>query len=49
MEFNKVTWYSKLLALAMLVVLPMIAFCIGRQYGEADATARFYEARLGSH
>lgn len=31
-EFNTVTWYSKLLALAMLVALPFIGFYFGRQY-----------------
>lgn len=31
-EFNKVTWYSKLLALTMLVALPFIGFYLGRQY-----------------
>ena len=32
-EFNKVTWYSKLLALVLfLVVIPWLAFYIGEQY-----------------
>jgi hypothetical protein len=34
-EFNKVTWYSKLLALAMLVALPFIGFYFGRQYEQS--------------
>lgn len=30
--WNKVTWYSKLLALAMLVIFPVIGFFLGIQY-----------------
>jgi uncharacterized protein YecT (DUF1311 family) len=37
-KFNEVTWYSKLLAAVVIFgVLPMIAFCIGRQYQEVIA------------
>ena len=37
-EFNKVTWYSKVLALALFVALPFIGFCAGR----------WYQAQLGN-
>jgi hypothetical protein len=36
-EWNKVTWYSKLLALAFFVVLPFIGFYYGTQYGKMVA------------
>ncbi|MBI4085949.1 MAG: hypothetical protein HY433_01750 [Candidatus Liptonbacteria bacterium] len=31
-EWNKVTWYSKLLALALFVALPFIGFYFGVKY-----------------
>jgi general stress protein CsbA len=30
--FNQVTWYSKLIALALFVALPFISFYLGIQY-----------------
>ena len=33
-EWNKVTWYSKLIALALFVALPFIGFYYGVQYGK---------------
>lgn len=33
-EWNKVTWYSKLLALVLFVGLPFLFFYYGTQYGE---------------
>ncbi len=36
-EWNKVTWYSKLLALALFVALPFIGFYYGTQYGKTIA------------
>lgn len=33
-EWNKVTWYSKLIALALFVALPFIGFYYGTHYGE---------------
>ena len=33
-EWNKVTWYSKLLALVLFVTLPFIGFYYGMQYGK---------------
>jgi hypothetical protein len=36
-EWNKVTWYSKLIALALFVALPFIGFWFGTNYGEAVA------------
>lgn len=32
-EWNKVTWYSKLLALAVVVILPFLGFILGMKYG----------------
>ncbi len=34
LEWNKVTWYSKLLALILFVALPFLFFYYGTQYGE---------------
>lgn len=34
-EWNKVTWYSKCLALALFIALPLIGFYLGIRYGEA--------------
>ncbi|HEX4104266.1 MAG TPA: hypothetical protein VHZ04_02185 [Candidatus Paceibacterota bacterium] len=34
MKWNKVTWYSKLIALILFVVLPFVGFYLGIQYGE---------------
>jgi hypothetical protein len=36
-EWNKVTWYSKLIALALFVALPFIGFYYGVQYGKTVA------------
>jgi hypothetical protein len=36
-EWNKVTWYSKLLALVIFVALPFIGFYYGVQYGKIIA------------
>lgn len=36
-EWNKVTWYSKILALALFVALPFIGFYYGTQYGQTLA------------
>jgi len=36
-EWNKVTWYSKLLALVIFVVLPFVGFYYGIKYGEVIA------------
>jgi hypothetical protein len=33
-EWNKVTWYSKMVALALFVALPFIGFYYGTKYGE---------------
>ncbi|HEY5220600.1 MAG TPA: hypothetical protein VIJ29_00405 [Candidatus Paceibacterota bacterium] len=37
-EWNKVTWYSKLIALALFVALPFIGFYYGVQYGKIAAS-----------
>jgi hypothetical protein len=37
-EWNKVTWYSKLIALALFVALPFIGFYYGAQYGKIAAS-----------
>jgi hypothetical protein len=36
-EWNKVTWYSKMLALILFVALPFIGFYYGMNYGEMIA------------
>jgi hypothetical protein len=36
-EWNKVTWYSKVLALALFVVLPFTGFYYGMEYGKTLA------------
>ncbi len=36
-QWNRVTWYSKLLALALFVALPFIGFWYGAQYGQLAA------------
>ena len=38
-EWNKVTWYSKILALALFVALPFAGFWYGIQYGGARQLA----------
>lgn len=38
-EWNKVTWYSKLLALALFVALPFAGFYWGARYGETKQYA----------
>lgn len=37
-EWNKVTWYSKLLALILFTTLPFIGFYFGVRYAEINAT-----------
>ena len=34
-EWNKVTWYSKILALILFIALPIFAFCLGMKYERA--------------
>lgn len=34
-ELNRVTWYSRLLALALVIVLPFLGFWLGMKYQEA--------------
>jgi hypothetical protein len=36
-QFRRVTWYSKALALALFVALPFIGFYLGAQYGKMEA------------
>jgi hypothetical protein len=58
-EWNKVTWYSKLLALALFVALPFIGFYYGVQYGKivaaigqapaATATSTVHVKIISSH
>jgi hypothetical protein len=39
-QFNKVTWYSRLLALILFLgIIPLIAFYIGTQYETAEQAA----------
>jgi hypothetical protein len=37
-QWNKVTWYSKLIALIIFVIFPFVGFYWGTQYGEALQT-----------
>jgi hypothetical protein len=39
-EWNKVTWYSKTIALVLFVALPFIGFYYGAQYGQALQAVR---------
>lgn len=39
-EWNKVTWFSKIVAMALFVALPFIGFWYGMQYGELVALLR---------
>lgn len=43
-EWNKVTWYSKLLALALLVLLPFIGFYFGVQYEKNISSIKLSES-----
>jgi len=42
-QWNKVTWYSKSLALALFVALPFIGFYFGEKYGEINGSANFFQ------
>ena len=42
--WNKVTWYSKLVALILFVALPFIGFWLGAKYGET--VAPLYQASI---
>jgi len=43
-EWNKVTWYSKLVALALFVALPFIGFYYGARFGVAAQSVRDFNA-----
>jgi hypothetical protein len=45
-EWNQVTWYSKLLALALFVALPFVAFWFGIRYGAVQQYATDIFANL---
>jgi hypothetical protein len=47
-EWNKVTWYSKLIALALFVALPFIGFYYGAQYGKTVAVISQMPAMMTS-
>jgi hypothetical protein len=42
-QFNKVTWYSKALALALFVILPFLGFYLGIRYGRLLAMGEAME------
>lgn len=44
-QWNKVTWYSKWLALALFVALPFIGFYFGEKYGELNGFFKGYSAQ----
>lgn len=43
-EFNKVTWYSKLLALVIFITLPFVGFYLGVKYEELKNSVRVNDA-----
>lgn len=45
-EWNKVTWYSKGIALVLVTLLPMITFVLGYQQGKKQAETE-YKADVG--
>jgi len=45
-EWNKVTWYSKLFALLLFVTLPPIGFYLGVQYGKVRGELRHVQLEL---
>jgi len=50
-EWNRVTWYSKLLAVAVFLATFGIAFCLGAQWGAlggTDREGRWEHARTGA-
>jgi hypothetical protein len=46
MKFRQVTWYSKLLALALFVALPFVGFYVGMKYQQAVAPPK--EVKVGT-
>jgi hypothetical protein len=46
--WNKVTWYSKLIALALFVALPFAGFWLGIQYGETISLINSSTGQIGS-
>lgn len=40
MQFNRVTWYSKLFALTLFTALPFVGFYFGYKYGQATFTPK---------
>ncbi len=42
-QWNKITWYSKVLALALFVALPFIGFYFGDKYGKITGFLNGYE------
>jgi hypothetical protein len=45
-EWNKVTWYSKCLALALIIVLPFLGFYFGEKYGEIKGFFNGYDVSV---
>ena len=45
-QWNKVTWYSKWLALALFVALPFVGFYFGEKYGELNGFYKGYNASV---
>jgi hypothetical protein len=51
MQWNKVTWYSRLGALILFIgVLPALSFYIGTQFGRLQAEGAYYfdQSQTGS-
>jgi len=49
LQLYKVTWYSKLIALLVLVVLPFVAFWLGVRYGMVVQRASEFVHSEGYH
>jgi len=47
MEWNRVTWYSKIIALVLFVALPFIGFYYGIRYGESIERAAQQPSQSG--
>ena len=47
-QFKKVTWYSKWLALALVIALPFIGFYFGMQYQRAVMVIENFEMTWGA-
>jgi membrane-bound inhibitor of C-type lysozyme len=47
-EYNKVTWYSKLLAIIIYIATFFLAYCLGQKYEQANLIIKEYEKQSGT-